>query len=204
MLPAEVWSWDCLMLKCQSLHSVTNIRHYRCQTFIHLFWNKSRHWDPAVIQEIVKHNGAQQASFQAISAAQASHKMRALWWQPLSLCKLLFPHNSSFSRLFHPASSCISPMPIFCEESRQGPAAVARWAAFGLFQVLCLLFFKNTFEEPERWLSGWRQLDATWVRSPGPTWCKKRTPSCPLHAVVHAGAQTQINYFWKKNFSSFQ
>lgn len=31
--------------------------------------------------------------------------MRALWWQPLSLCKLLFPHNSSFSRLFHPASS---------------------------------------------------------------------------------------------------
>lgn len=112
MLPAEVWSWDCLMLKCQSLHSVTNIWHYRCQTFIHLFWNKSHHWDPVVIQEIDKHNRAQQASFQAISATQASYKMRALWWQPLSLCKLLFPHNSSFSRLFHPASS-FSPLVCF-------------------------------------------------------------------------------------------
>lgn len=42
----------------------------------------------------------------------------------------------------------------------------------------------------------------TWSLSsvPGTHWCKKRTPSC----LLHAGAQTQINYFWKKSFELFQ
>lgn len=83
-----------------------------------------------------------------------------------------------------------------------GPAAVARWAAFGFVAGQTLVYFRlfffgcslKTHLRSQR--DGSVDEDTCNLSSvPRTHWCKKRTPSCPLHAVVHAGAQAQINYF---------
>lgn len=92
-----------------------------------------------------------------------------------------------------------------------GPATGARWAAFGFVSghpLVCFrLFFvcsslKTHLRSQREWLSGWRHLQLEF--DPRDPLLQEENSSCPLHAMVHARAQTQINYFWKKSFELFQ